>query len=449
MAKKIALRFPSRLQTIRGTVRRLADKATAAAERIADLAEPPMEEHESAKVLADFLAEAGFKVARPWNDIPTAFKATWGAGRPKIALLAEYDALPNCGRRPGRWGHGCGHNLLGVAAALAGVAAARALGDTRSPGQIIVFGTPAEESLSGKVLMADRGAFKGLDAVLAWHPSDKTNVTLHGGLAMDSMSFVFQGRTAHAAGAPHEGRSALDGAILADIAVNYMREHVEDNARIHSVITDGGAAPNVVPERAEIWYYVRGRDRKQVDEIVSWVIRCAKAGALATGTGVRATFHDCVAERIPNKTLAQAMDAVIRRCGSPRFTPADTKAAAGIKPGKRYLPAIEGVKDESGKGSSDEDNVSWFAPLARINVTCVPDGTIGHHRQYALMVRTPGAHRGMLKAAEYLAAGAVEFALNKPLLKQAGREFRVSMRGKKYKLPKRTPRRTRSTKLNP
>jgi hypothetical protein len=143
------------------------------------------------------------------------------------------------------------------------------------------------------------------------------------------------------------------------------------------------------------------------------------------------------------------MDAVTRRCGPPRFTPADAKAAAGIEPGKRYLPAIEGVKDESGKGSSDEDNVSWFAPLVRINVTCVPDGTIGHHRQYAIMVRTPGAHRGMLKAAEYLAAGAVEFALNKPLLKQAGREFRASMRGKKYKLPKRTPRRTRSTKLNP
>lgn len=257
---------------------------------------------------------------------------------------------------------------------------------------------------------------------------------------MTSLSFKFGGRTAHAAGAPHKGRSALDGVMLTDVAVNYLREHIESNARIHSVITNGGSAPNVVPDRAEIWYYVRGRDRKQVDELISRVIRCAKGAAIATETTVRTLCHDSVAERIPNRPLAEAMDAILRRCGAPKFTPAEERAAAKVLPGKKYKTGIEGIKTDQGKGSSDEDNVSWFTPLARLNVACVPDGTVGHHRQYAAMVRTPGAHRGMIKAAEYLAAGVVELALNKPLLAKIQAEFRKNMRGKRYKLPKRTDR---------
>jgi aminobenzoyl-glutamate utilization protein B len=288
--------------------------------------------------------------------------------------------------------------------------------------------------------MADAGAFRRLDAVLGWHPSGETSVVLAGGLAMDSLSFRFKGRTAHAAGAPHKGRSALDGAMLTDIAVNYLREHVESNTRIHSVIPDGGSAPNVVPDTAEIWYYVRGRDREQVDELTRRVTRCAKGAGMATETTVRTTFHDSVTERIPNETLAKAMDAILHRCGPPRFTLSDARAADRITPGKKLPTKIEEIKTKQGKGSSDEDNVSWFAPLVRINVACVPDGTIGHHREYAAMIRTPGAHKGTIKAAEYLAAGAVELALNKPLLARAQAEHKKNMRGKKYKLPKRTSR---------
>lgn len=438
--KKLTLKSACHLRTIRSVTRRLTGRTVEVAEKIADLAEPPMKEFRSSEVLAEFLAEAGFNVTRPWPKIPTAFGATFGSGRPRIALLAEYDALPDCGRRAGQWGHGCGHNLLGAAAALGGIVAAQTLKRAGADGQIIVFGTPAEEDLSGKVLMAEVGAFRRLDAALAWHPSAETDVLLAGGLAMTSLSFKFGGRTAHAAGAPHKGRSALDGVMLTDVAVNYLREHIESNARIHSVITNGGSAPNVVPDRAEIWYYVRGRDRKQVDELISRVIRCAKGAAIATETTVRTLCHDSVAERIPNRPLAEAMDAILRRCGAPKFTPAEERAAAKVLPGKKYKTGIEGIKTDQGKGSSDEDNVSWFTPLARLNVACVPDGTVGHHRQYAAMVRTPGAHRGMIKAAEYLAAGAVELALNKPLLAKIQAEFRKNMRGKRYKLPKRTDR---------
>jgi aminobenzoyl-glutamate utilization protein B len=438
MAASKSPRFAARLRRIRSVVNRWSDRAIAAAEAIADLAEPPMEEFASSALLCEWLAEAGFKVAHPWGDMPTAFKAVRGTGRPRVAILAEYDALPNCGARQGQWGHGCGHNLLGAGSCLAGIAAAEALADTPTAGQTIVFGTPAEESLSGKVLLAEKGAFRGLDAVLAWHPADKTNATLAGGLAMDSVSFRFRGRTAHAAGSPHKGRSALDGAIITDIAVNYVREHVEDNVRMHSVIPDGGEAPNVVPERAEIWYYIRGRDRAQVDETTAWVIRCAKAGAMASETTCRTVFHDSVTERVPNATLAEMMHSVMGRCGTVAFSPSDAAAARPIKPGKQYAAELEDVQQTQGKGSSDEDNVSWFAPLARINVACVPREAVGHHREYARLVRLPGAHRGMLKAAEYLAAGAVELALNKPLLKRAQAEFRRNMRTRKYDLPKRT-----------
>ena len=438
MAKQTVLKSSKYLRAIRASIERLREDAIEKAELIAELAEPPMKEFQSAKALADMLAEASFRVTWPWANIPTAFKATFGKGRPKIALLAEYDALPDCGRRSGQWGHGCGHNLLGVASVVAGIVSAKVLDRVGMEGQIVVFGTPAEESLSGKVLMAEQGAFKGLDAVLAWHPGGSTSVMLAGGLAMDSVSFVFKGRTAHAAGAPHKGRSALDGAMLTDIAVNYMREHIESNARIHSVIPQGGVAPNVVPDRAEIWYYVRGRDRNQVDELTAWVTRCAKAGAMATQTTCRRVFHDSVAERIPNRVLAEAMEAICRRCGHPRFTQQEQRAVAKIVPEGKYATGIEGIKTEQGSGSSDEDNVSWFAPLARLTVACVPSGTVGHHRQYAEAVRTPGAHRGMCKAAEYLAAGAVELAINKRLLNKAKAEYKKNRRPKQYKLPKRS-----------
>ena len=437
-ARKVTLRSSAYLGKVRKRIKALGGKAVAAAETIADLAEPPMKEFESAKLLAEMLSDHGFKVSFPWKDIPTAFKAVRGAGRPRIGLLAEYDALPDCGKRSGQWGHGCGHNLLGVASALGGIVAADVLAEAGKGGQVIVFGTPAEEALSGKVMMAAKGAFRGLDAVLAWHPGAETRVMLAGGAAMTSLSFRFTGKTAHAAGAPHKGRSALDGAILTDIAVNYMREHVEDNARMHSVIPNGGSAPNVVPDKADIWYYVRGRDRKQVDELIEWVVRCAKGAAMATQTRVRTLIHDSVAERIVNRTLAEMMDAILRRCGSPKFTPSEARAAAKVLPGKKYKTEIDQIKTEQGKGSSDEDNVSWFAPLGRIGVACVPKNTIGHHRQYAAAVRTPGAHRGMLKAAEYLAAGAVELALNPPLLARAAKEFKEMRKGKRYELPRKT-----------
>lgn len=428
------LKSSSQLRRIRSALAARADEAVAAAEAIAELAEPPMREFQSSEKLAALLARAGFRAARPWPELPTAFRAVAGSGRPVIGILAEYDALPDCGAKPGRWGHGCGHNLLGAGAALAGMVAADVLGRLGKAGRIIVFGCPAEEALYGKVFMAARRAFSGLDAVLAWHPDASTRADVAGGSAMDSVLFRFRGRTAHAAGGPHAGRSALDGAMLTDVAVNFLREHVEENARMHCVVTDGGKAPNVVPDCAEIWYYLRGRDRKQVDELRRRVRRCARAAAMATETRARMIVKNSITERMPNRTLAELMDALLRRCGAPKFSPADVRAAARILPGKKYVTDVDAIRTDQGRGSSDEDNVSWFAPLGRLSVACVPKGTTGHHREYAAMVRTPGARRGMLKAAEVLAAAAVELVLNRALLRKAKAEFQKVRRGKKYKL---------------
>ena len=437
----LKLKSLRQMQAIRSGVARLGAQACAVADRIAELAEPGMREFKSSALLEDFLAANGFRVSRPWKNLPTAFKAiariggkTSRATGPTIALLAEYDALPDCGERPGRWGHGCGHNLLGAGAALAGVVAAQVLRRTGLAAQIVVFGCPAEEMLSGKVYMAAGRAFAGLGAVLAWHPAGETRVNAAGGAAMDSILLRFRGRTAHAASA-HGGRSALDAAMLTDVAINYLREHVESNVRIHGIITEGGKAPNVVPDAAESWYYVRGKDRKQVDELRGRVLRCARGAATATETSARMIVKDCVTERIRNKTLAEMLDALLRRWGAPRFSPADARAAAKVLPKKKYCTKIVAIKDDASTASSDEDNVSWFAPLNCVNVACVPVGVTGHHRNWAGMCRISGAHRGLRRAAEVLAAAAVELVLNRPLLRKALAEFRRNRKGRKYSLP--------------
>jgi len=434
---KVQLKSWPRLRPVRAAIRRLRGEAVASAEAIAEFAEPPMREFESSDRLAAFLAGHGFAVSRPWRDIPTAFRAVAGTAGPTIAVLAEYDALPDCGASARTWGHGCGHNLLGVGSAAAGIAAADVLARTKTPGRIVVFGCPAEEALSGKVFMAARGAFRGLDAVLSWHPAATNFANVAGGAAMDSVLFAFRGRTAHAAGGPEQGRSALDAALLMDVAVNYLREHTAENTRMHSVITDGGAAPNVVPDTAEIWYYLRADDRKQVDALRRRVRLCARAGAIATETRWRMTVQTSIPERIPNRTMGDLLDALLRRCGSPRFTPADARAARRVLPGKAYAAGIDPIRVKAGRGSSDEDNVSWFAPLGNVGVACVPTDTTGHHRDYARAVRLSGAHRGMFKAAEVLAMAAIELAVNRPLLRRAQAEQKKARKGKKYALPMR------------
>jgi aminobenzoyl-glutamate utilization protein B len=417
---------------IKGFAQARRNEAAALADQIVEFAEPGFQEFRSSKAIADYLAQNGFKVVFPWPHMPTAFKATWGSGGPKIGLLAEYDALPNCGLKPGTWGHGCSHNLLGVGSATAAIIVKQCLEKLRRKGRIVVWGSPAEELLAGKVYMARDRAFRDNDAILAWHPAQRNDIQGAGGSALDSILFEYFGKTAHAAYADY-GRSALDGVILLDVAANYLREHIPENVRIHMCIRSGGDAPNVVPGYAKSWYYIRGKDRKQVDDIRKRLIACAKGAAMATGTRLKATLLTAVYQRLPNHTLNQALFANLKLFGPNLPTEQDMLNAKKLGRKPIFETKILGVENLQGRASSDNDNASWLAPLgAELRVACVAKGTTGHHRDNTAQMRLPFAHSGMMRAAEVLAATVLDLCLDRRLLAKARAEFAKGRKGQTY-----------------
>ncbi len=423
----------NRVKAVQREVAREQTVAEHMAREIARLAEPGFEEFQSARLLMDYLRDRGFSIRCPWKHMPTAFEAVSGTGRPRVALLAEYDALPDCGLRPRTWGHGCGHNLLGVASAVAAVVATRLLARHGHRGQIVVWGCPAEELLAGKVYMARDGAFRHDDAVLCWHPSTRNEVQSAGGAALDSLLFDFHGRTAHAAAA-EGGRSAIDGVMLLDVAANYLREHVPENVRIHMCVPHGGDAPNVVPARAQAWYYVRGRNRKQVDEVRKRLVACAQGAAMATGTRVVMTRLTGVYNRLPNEALHKALMKNLQRFG-PNVSARRDRAALR-RWGIQNPQFSEGISDSppvSGRASTDADNVSWLTPMGgELRIACVSVGTRGHHRDYTAQVVLPFALAGMRRAAEIRAATAWEICRDQRLLARARQEFRQKTAGFRY-----------------
>lgn len=394
------------------------------AKQIWKLAEPGFCEHKSAKLTADYLAMAGFRVEFCFKNIPNAFRAVFGNGKPIIGILGEYDALPGCAPEnstKNTYGHGCGHHLIGAGGALAAVVLSRMLKQSKRPGTIVFLGCPAEELLAGKVYMARDGAFDGLDVCLECHPGVKTCIDIYGGSALDSLVFEFYGVTAHGAFA-HSGRSALDAAMLTDVAVNYLREHVPERVRIHSVLTKGGDAPNVVPDYARLWYYVRAPNRKTVDTITRRVILCAKAGAMATETKLKVRYLTGVYERLPNMALANLLFDNLRMFGQliPSAKEKKEIKQKGLKP--QFNREISMSKEVS-RASNDADNVSWITPLGYFGFGCVPKATRGHHTTFTIQSNTEFAYRGMVRAAEVLAATAWDLIVNPRLLQKVRNEF--------------------------
>ena len=415
---------------VRKTVAREAKVAAELSDAIADLAEPGFEEHESSKLLADYLASHGFKVEHLWRHMPTAFKATWGKGKPSIGMLAEYDALPNCGPKDGLWGHGCGHNLLGVGATVGAVGAKGMLQAAKAKAQIVLWGCPAEEVLAGKVYMARDGAFKDNDAILGWHPGGNSVGRL-GGSAMDSVLFEFFGKTAHGAYA-HAGRSALDGVMLLDVAANYLREHVPENVRIHMCIQNGGDAPNVVPAYAKSWYYVRGKDRAQVDDVRKRLVKCARGAAMATETKVKVKRLTGNYSRLQNDTMGDLVERNFKLFGAPKATKGDKMNAEILGKKPNFDEKLSTKPIAQGRGSSDEDNVSWIAPFGRFGVSCISKGVTGHHRELAAQVKLPFAHRGEVRAAEIFVGAALDLCADAKLLAKAKAEFNKRTKGFVY-----------------
>jgi len=425
-------------------------------------AELGYKEFESSKTLEDALDEGGFKIERGVAEIPTAFVASHGnAERPVIGILGEFDALPGLSqdcvpyRKPlenGAPGHGCGHNLLGVAGLAACMAVKQAIDAGEVRGTIRYYGCPAEEGGAGKAFMARAGVFDDVDICLTWHP-DTFNGTLYANfLANYRVTFKFHGKTAHAAADPFNGRSALDAVELMNVGVNYLREHMIPDARVHYVtINGGGLAPNVVPDFAESLYSVRAPRTDQLDALFERVKDIARGAALMTGTEVEIEVISGMSNMLPNETINQVLQSKLAEVGAPKFSdeehafarelsksiPADSletgahvygldsDAVSKLKEMVLFEDVLPPFKSEVIlPGSTDVGDVSWVTPTGQIFTTCWALGSPGHSWQIVAQGRMGIGQRGMLYAGKVMALAALEFMRNGQVREQAVQEFR-------------------------
>ena len=426
-----------------------ADKKTAL--QIWEYAEVGYKEVKSAALHVQHLKDAGFTVETGVAGIPTAFVATYGTGSPAIGILAEYDALPGINQSTSserdpivgkNAGHACGHHLFGTASVSAGIAIKDLIAAGKLKGTIKVFGTPAEEGGSGKVFLVRAGLFNNLDAVIHWHPDDVNAITTTSALANKSAKFKFYGISAHAAAAPDQGRSSLDAVEAMDNMVNMMREHVPQETRIHYVITSGGKAPNVIPDFAEVYYYVRHPKRKDVVEIFDRVVKAAEGAALGTGTTMKYDIIGGTHDLLINKTLAEAMQINLEKVGGVSYTEDELNFAKKLETSfvgaKVDLATAGTVKplsyiSEGNSGSTDVGDVSYALPTVGLRgATWVP-GTAAHSWQAVAAGGTEIGTKGMLVASKTMALTAIDLMSNPVLLAKAMEEFIKSKGDYKYK----------------
>jgi aminobenzoyl-glutamate utilization protein B len=418
--------------------------------QIWELAEVGYKEVKSAELLKAELRAAGFQIQDNIGGIPTAFTATFGQGKPVIGIMGEYDALPGLSqedapekkaRLAGAPGHGCGHNLFGAASAFAAIAVKDYLTEKRLPGTIRFYGTPAEEGGGGKIYMARAGVFNDCDTVLAWHPGNSNGASLRSSLANISAKFRFYGQAAHAAGAPDKGRSALDAVMVMNHAVDLLREHVPQEARIHYVITNGGSAPNVVPDFAEAYYYARHPDMPTLDGIWARIVKCAEAGALATETRMELELVNSVYNLLPNDALTALFDRNLKRVGGVKYTAQEQAFAEALRktfPTENALPLgsqeqIQPVEEGFSPGSTDVADVSWIVPTAQFNTATYVPGTPGHSWQSTACSGSSIGRKGLVVAAKTLALTAVDLLTDPKQVEAARASFNQRRAGYEYR----------------
>lgn len=403
-------------------------------------AEVGYQEVKSSALLQKELAAAGFKVEPGVAGMPTAFVASWGKGEPVIGILAEYDALPGITqdvsplRKPisGKLsGHACGHHLFGAASVSAAIAVKNWLRESGTPGTIRLYGTPAEEGGAGKVYMVREGLFKDVSTVLHWHPSDVNSAGLGKSLANKNAKFRFHGISAHASGAPERGRSALDGIEAMDYMVNMMREHVPSDARLHYIITSGGSAPNVVPDFAESYLYVRHADTRIVEDIFDRIVKAAEGAALGTGTTMDYEVIGGVHSILPNETLARVMYAKLQEVGGIHYTSEErafaeqlyTSLAQPNMPlgSEAEVQSFEFVRP--GIGSTDVADISWNVPTVGLGVATWVPGTSAHSWQAVAAGGMSIGYKGMENASQVLALMGQELFTHPELIAKARAEF--------------------------
>lgn len=431
-------------------------------------------EFKASKLQADYLEKEGFKITWDIGGLNTAFKAEWGNGGPILGLLGEYDALPGLSQKnqakqepvvPNTPGHGCGHNLLGGAGVACAAAVKRWLESTKTKGVIRYYGCPAEELLTGKTFMAKSGTFNDLDAAFGYHPAGITGPSINSSLGLNDVSFSFFGKTAHAAGDPHQGRSALDAVELMNVGVNYLREHVRDKVRIHYVIKKGGDVPNIVPQEAEVWYFVRANEREELDQVTDRIRKIAQGAAMMTDTQMKETFNGSCSAVLPNHYIADLLLESMKTLGPLHFTKEEKAYAKAINDGfpkkqtEEYFktlkipPELEHKRDQIvGQalledffrpmdetkvmmGSTDVGDVSWITPLGNFYTACCATGATGHSWGVAATCGMSIGHKGMMYAAKVMAITAIDMYTNPQHIKKAKEEFLKSTEGKPYVSP--------------
>ena len=424
------------------------ERTARVAQQLWDWAELGYLEQRSSLLMIEELRGEGFTIETGVADIPTAFVAEWGSGGPVIAILAEYDALPGINqaavatRAPvdGKAaGHACGHNLFGAGSLTAAIAVKNWLKATGTPGRIRLYGTPAEEGGSGKVYMTRAGLFEDVDIALHWHADDENSAAAQTSLANRSAKFRFRGISAHAAGAPERGRSALDGVEAMNMMANMMHEHIPQDARMHYVITEGGNAPNVVPDFAEVFYYVRDPSPDGVEAIWARLEDAARGAALGTGTKVEWEIIHGNNPLLVNETLARVMDAKLRQVGGVIYTAEERAWASELQKslGEAAEPLdsaaeIRPYSKTLGYGSTDVGDVSWATPTVGVRTATWVPGTSAHSWQAVAASGHSIGHKGAQVAAKAMALMAAELFTN-PGLRKAAREEFDAARGPEYR----------------
>lgn len=408
------------------------------AQNIFDTPELAYEEHSSSRTLAAFLEKEGFSVE--WNiaGIPTAFAASWGEGGPVLGFLAEYDALPGLGQKPVPYhcpiegnGHGCGHNLFGSAVAAAASALKSEMESNGLAGTLIVYGCPAEETMSGKIVMNKAGIFDHLDAAITWHPFDRNRISNDIWLAQDIKNFKFYGTSAHAAKSPELGRSSLDAAEIMNIGVNYLREHVPDDVRMHYCYVHADQPANIVPDFTETSYFIRSGKRSRTEDASRRVDDCAKGAALMTGTRVEIECTASCKEMKVNRPLMEIFYQAMTQVPLPVYTDEELAFAARITEEAHlsnsgdYFQGLEPLEDEPQILSigTDVSDVSHTVPVVTISAACMCKGTPLHHWSATAQAGMSIGHKGMLYAAQSMALGARTLIQQPSLLDAVWEEF--------------------------
>lgn len=410
------------------------------AKQIWGFAEVGYQEVKSSALLQSELEGAGFKIERGVAGIPTGFTATFGSGKPVIAIIGEFDALPGLSqdatpeKKPlfeGGPGHGCGHHLFGTASTAAAIAVKEWMSANKIPGTLRFYGTPAEEGGSGKVYMVRAGLFNDVDVAVAWHPGDRNAADPNSTLANISAKFRFHGISAHAAAAPEKGRSALDAVESMDYMVNMMREHVPQETRIHYVITKGGLAPNVVPDFAEVFYYARHNDMRILDGIWDRIMNAARGAALGTDTKMEVEIIGAVYNVLPNEVLARQQLKNLQRVGGVTYTAEEKafaeKLRATLPPSDVALGSESTVQPWEGVGvgsaSSDMGDVSWTVPTVQLSAATWVPGTPAHSWQAVAAGGTSIGPKGMMVAAKTMSLTMMDLFTDPSLVAKARAEF--------------------------